>query len=181
VVTRGAAAARLCCVAAVIFGGHHIEREFEMDLKLLASVILGAALTLTGCSTTDTASQAATALKGDPLISVLTNSTGEGLGLTQTQAAGGLGSVMSLASSKLPADDYAELGKVLPNSDKYMEVAKSAGLLTDPITDVTHLKSAMRKLDISPDKASVMLGQVSSYVGKVGGEPTKSMLTSLWK
>jgi hypothetical protein len=38
----------------------------------------------------------------------------------------------------------------------------------------------MRKLDISPDKTSQMLGQVSSYVGKVGGEPAKSMLTSLW-
>ena len=151
-----------------------------MAVKLLASVILGAALTLTGCSTTETASQAANGLKGDPLISVLTNSTGEGLGLTQTQAAGGLGSVMSLASSKLPAADYAELGKALPNADKYIEVAKSAGVVTDPITDVTRLKSAMRKLDISPDKTSQMLGQVSSYVGKVGGEPAKGMLTSLW-
>jgi len=152
-----------------------------MAMKLLASAILGVALALSGCSTTDTASKAASALKGDPLMSVLTNSTGEGLGLTQTQAAGGLGSVMSLASSKLPAADYAELGKVLPNADEYIDVAKSAGVLTDPITDVTRLKSAMRKLDISPDKASIMLGQVSSYVGKVGGEPTKSMLTSLWK
>jgi hypothetical protein len=152
-----------------------------MAAKLFASAILGASLILTGCSTTNTASQAANDLKGDPLVSVLTNSTGEGLGLTQTQAAGGLGSVMSLASTKLPAADYAELGKVLPNADKYIAVAENAGVLTDPITDVTRLKSAMRKLDISPDKASLMLGQVSSYVGKVGGEPAKSMLTGLWR
>jgi hypothetical protein len=152
-----------------------------MAAKLLATIILGTALTLTGCSTTETASQTANRFQGDPLMSVLTNSSGEGLGLTQTQAAGGLGSVLSLASSKLPAADYESLGKALPNSDKYIATAKSAGVLTDPITDVTRLKSAMRKLDISPDKASRMLGEVSSYVGKVGGEPAKTMLASVWK
>jgi Protein of unknown function VcgC/VcgE (DUF2780) len=162
-------------------GGHRSCREFDMAVKLLACVILGAALTLTGCSTTDTASQAASAFQGDAPMSVLTNSTGGGLGLTQTQAAGGLGSVMSLASSKLPAADYASLGKVLPNADKYIAAAQNAGVLTDPITDVGRLNSAMRKLGISPDKASSMLGQVSNYVGKVGGDSTQDTLTSLWR
>jgi hypothetical protein len=152
-----------------------------MAAKLFASAILGAALTLTGCSTTETATQAANGLKSDPLVSVLTNSTGEGLGLTQTQAAAGLGSVMSLASSKLPAADYAELGKVLPNADKYIAAAKDAGVLTDPITDVTRLNSAMRKLGVSPDKTAQMLGQVSSYVSKVGGPSAKTLLASAWK
>lgn len=152
-----------------------------MVVKLLASAILGGALTLAGCSTTDTASQAASAFQGDALMSTLTNSTGGGLGLTETQAAGGLGSVMSLASSKLPAADYASLGKVLPNADKYVQVAKSAGVLTDPITDVGRLNSAMGKLGITPDKSSRMLGQVRDYVGKVGGDSAKNMLTSVWK
>ena len=67
--------------------------EVDMAAKLLASAILGAALILTGCSTTETAAQAANGLRGDALISVLTNSTGEGLGLTQTQAAAGLGAI----------------------------------------------------------------------------------------
>ena len=120
-----------------------------MAAKLLASAIISAALILTGCSTTETASQAANGLKGDPLMSVLTNSTGGGLGLTETQAAGGLGSVMSLASNKLPAADYAALGEALPNADKYIAAAQNAGVLTDPITDVDRLNSAMRKLGIT--------------------------------
>jgi hypothetical protein len=152
-----------------------------MGTKFLASAILGAALTLAGCSTTETASQAANAFQGDALMSVLTNSTGGGLGLTQTQAAGGLGSVMSLASSKLPAADYESLAKVLPNTEKYIAAAKSAGVLTDPITDVTRLNASMRKLGITPDKASAMLGQVNNYVGKVGGDSAKNMVASLWK
>ena len=145
-----------------------------MAVKLLASVILGAALTLTGCSTTETASQAANGLKGDPLMSVLTNSTGEGLGLTQTQAAGGLGSVMSLASSKLPAADYAELGKALPNADKYIEVAKSAG--------VAH-RSDHRCRRVSTLRCASWISvltrhpkcsdRCASYVAKVGGEPSR--------
>jgi hypothetical protein len=155
--------------------------EVDMAAKLLATAILGAALILTGCSTTETAAQAANGLRGDPLISVLTNSTGEGLGLTQTQAAAGLGSIMSLASSKLPAADYAELGKALPNMDKYIAAAKEAGVLTDPITDVTRLNAAMRELGISPDKKAQMLGQVSNYVSKVGGPSAKTMLASVWK
>jgi hypothetical protein len=152
-----------------------------MAAKLLATIILGAALPLIGCSTTETASQAASAFQDDPLMGVLTHSTGEGLALTETQAAAGLGSIMSLAGSKLPAADYESLGKALPNSDKYIAAAKNAGVLTDPITDVARLKSAMRKLDISPDKASRMLGEVSNYVGKVGGPSAKTMLASAWK
>jgi len=152
-----------------------------MAVKLLASVILGAALTLTGCSTTGTASQAASTFQGDALMSVLTNSTGGGLGLTRTQAAAGLGSVMSLASSKLPAADYAALGKVLPNTDKYIAAAQNAGVLTDPITDVERFNSAMRKLDITPDRSSRMLGEVRDYVAKVGGTPAEITLASLWK
>ena len=152
-----------------------------MGTKPLAIVILGAALTLAGCSTTDTAAQAANAFQGDALMSVLTNSTGGGLGLTETQAAGGLGSVMSLANSKLPAADYEALAKVLPNTEKYIAAATQAGVLTDPITDVTRLNSAMRKLGITPDKASTMLGQVNNYVEKVGGDSARNIVASLWK
>jgi hypothetical protein len=88
---------------------------------------------------------------------------------------------MSLASSKLPAADYASLGKLLPNADKYIQAAQSAGILTDPITDVGRLNSAMGKLGITPEKSSKMLSQVGDYVGKAGGDSAKSMLTGLWQ
>jgi hypothetical protein len=140
-------------------------------------VILGATLALAGCSTTDTA---ASAFAGDPLVSVLTSSA-SGLDLSESQAAGGLGSIMSLASSKLPAADYAALGKVLPNADKYIEAAKGAGVLTDPITDVGRLNQAMRKLSITPDQTSRMLVQVGDYLDKAGGDSAKNMFAGLWK
>ena len=147
-----------------------------MRPKLLSTLIIGVLLSLAGCSTMD---RAASAFKGDALMSGLTNASG--LGLTETQAAGGLGSVMSLAGSKLPAADYASLGKLLPNADKYIKAAQQAGVLTDPITDVGRLNAAMGKLGITPDKSTQLLGQVGDYVGKLGGDSAKNMLTSLWK
>ena len=147
-----------------------------MAARRLVTLILGFTLSLVGCSTTD---MAASAFKGDALMSGLTSASG--LGLTETQAAGGLGSVMSLAGSKLPAADYATLGKLLPNADKYIKAAQSAGVLTDPITDVGRLNSAMGKLGITPDKSAKMLGQVGDYVGKLGGDSAKTMFTGLWQ
>jgi hypothetical protein len=142
-----------------------------------SALVLGAALAMNGCSTTDTAAMAADMFKGDSLMSGITGD----LGLTETQAAGGLGSVMSLAKTKLPAADYATVGKALPFADKYIKVAQQAGLLTDPISDVTRLNSAMGKLGITPDKATSMMGKLGDYVGAAGGESTKNMLMGLLK
>ena len=91
--------------------------------KTISTLVLGAVFALSGCSTADTAAKASSVFQGDSLMSGLTS----GLGLSETQAAGGLGSVMSLAGNKLPAADYVSLGKLLPNADKYIRVAQEAG------------------------------------------------------
>jgi hypothetical protein len=120
-------------------------------------------------------SSAAKMFAGDSLVSGLTS----GLGIDAKQAAGSLGSIMSLAENKLPAADYSSLTKVLPGSDKYLKVAKDAGLLTDPITDSNKLYSAMGKLGINPDTAAKLYSQVGDYVGKSGGTSAKNMLMGL--
>ena len=144
-------------------------------LRTFATLVLGAVFALSGCSTAGTAARAASMFQGDSLMSRLTS----GLGLSETQAAGGLGSVMSLAGKKLPAADYASLSKLLPNADKYLKVAQEAGVLREPITDVTRLNSAMGKLGIKPDTATKMLGQLGDHVGAAGGDSAKNMLMGL--
>jgi hypothetical protein len=120
---------------------------------------------------------AADLFSDDSLVSGLTGD----LGLSSEQAAGGLGSLMSLAQNKLPASDYSSLTKYLPGADKYVEAAKSAGLLTDPITDFGKLNSAMDKLGITPATATKMFGQVGDVVGKAGGDSVKNSLMGLLK
>jgi hypothetical protein len=73
---------------------------------------------LAGCTTSSTPSFA-----GDALMSTLTSGAG---GLSTSQAAAGLGAVMSLAQSRL-GGDYAQIAKLLPNAEKYLQVAKDAG------------------------------------------------------
>lgn len=138
------------------------------------AALVSAGLLVGGCAAND-AMSAADALSGDALVGDLTS----GVGIDAGQAAGGLGSILSLAQNKLPNADYDSLTKVLPSSEKYIEMAKDAGLLTTPITDVGRLNSAMTQLGISPAQASDLYSTVGDYVSKVGGESLGNSLTAL--
>ena len=113
----------------------------------------------------------------DTTLSGLTS----GLDLDADQAGAGLGSIMSLAQNKLPATDYASLTKLIPNSDSYIKMAQDAGVLTDPITDVGRLNSAMEKLGISPEVSSSMYKKLGDLVGLGGGDSLQSSLMGLLK
>lgn len=146
-----------------------------MIRKIFAAILLGAALAVGGCAGNDMMSSAASMFEGDSLVSGLTS----GLGIDAKQAAGGIGSIMSLAENKLPASDYSSLTKVLPSADKYLKVAKDAGLLADPITDAGKLYAAMGDLGIDADTASKLYSQVGDYLGDVGGPSARKMLMGL--
>jgi hypothetical protein len=146
--------------------------------RIAALFVLAASVALSGCSTTSLADQAVKMFANDSLVSGLTSN----LGLTSLQAAGGLGSVMSLASSKLNPTDYASLGKVFGNSKDYLSIAEKAGVLGkgNPIKDIAGLNSAFGTLGISPETGAKMLGQVSDYAGSAGGDAAKGLLKTLF-
>jgi len=108
---------------------------------------------------------------GDALMGSLT-----GQGMTTNQAAGGLGAVMSLAQSKLPASDFVALSKYLPSSDKYLKVAQDMGLLRNPIRDMKQLNDAFATLGLDAGQARSLLGSTSEYLTKQGGESARSLL-----
>jgi hypothetical protein len=137
--------------------------------------LAAAALSFTGCSGNDTVDAVAGAFEGDALISGLTSD----LGIDTTQAAGGIGSILSFAESSLPAADYSTLAGLLPGADNYIKVAQEAGLLTNPIADATQLRSAMGQLGIAPATATKLYSEVGNYLGNVGGPSAKSMLMNL--
>lgn len=144
-----------------------------MDRRFFAAVIFASGvLAVSGCSTT---SSVASMFSGDSLISGLTSN----LGLSATQAAGGLGSVMSLAESKLAGADYASIAQLLPNASKYLDVARQAGISTDAISSVADLNSAMSKLGVSPSQASQLVSSVGDFVGTAGGDSAKNMIMGL--
>lgn len=148
-----------------------------MIRKPLASMLLVFSIAVSAPVSADLLSSARDTLGGDTLVSSLAG----GLGLDAAQAGGGLGSILSLAQTKLPAADYASLAGLLPSADNYIKMAQEAGVLTDPITDIGRLDAAMDKLGISPDTASSLYTQLGDYVGKAGGESTQEQLMALLK
>lgn len=137
--------------------------------NFLAIAALGTAAAVTGCASTSPMSFA-----GDPLVSSLTSGIS---GLSTSQAASGVGSILGLAQSKLSPADFGTVAKTMPNADKYLTAAQDAGVATRDIKDITGLNSAFAKLGINPQQARGMLGGVTDWVAKSGGDAAKGMMT----
>lgn len=140
-----------------------------------ACMIIVLSVATAGCSSNDTMSSATDLLSNDALASSLS-----GLGLDADQLGGGLGSIMSLAENKLSAGDFSKLADVLPNAQKYVDMAKSAGLLDDPIGTLQGLNSAMSKLGISPSTATDLFSKFGEYAAEAGGADLGSKVAGLF-
>lgn len=143
--------------------------------KLLTIAILATALASSACSTTDDLRSAASLFAGDSLVADLTSS----LGLNAKQVAGGLGAALSYVQGRLPASNFNAITQFLPGADKYLEFAKTAGLLDSPISDKAQLSSTLDGLGIAPDTAQQMYRQVGDAIAANGGETAKVAFLNL--
>src|SRR5699024_5690313 len=98
------------------------------------------------------------------------------LGLGQDQVAGGLGSMLGLASEKLSANEYDKLAGMIPGADQYLDTAKSLGALSEPLKNMSDLKNALGSLGMSPGEISRFVPMVTGYLGKSGGADMQSLL-----
>ncbi len=110
----------------------------------------------------------------NPLMSTLTSA----LGVTQDQAEGGVGSMLTLAHEKLAAGDFDKIAAVIPGASKYLEKAKALGAVTGPLVNAAGLNGALSKLGISPATAAKFIPKVTQYVGKVGGKDVGALLSN---
>ena len=113
----------------------------------------------------------------DPLVAGLKST----LGVTDNQAQGGLGSILTLAQEKLAKGDFDKIAQVIPGSQKYLDAAKKLGAVTGPLTNSAGLKSAYSRLGIPADTAAKFTPTVLDAVGKVGGDSVRNMLAGVLK
>jgi len=113
----------------------------------------------------------------DPLISMLTSK----LGVTDGQAKGGMGSLLTLAKEKLSGGDFGKLTALLPQASKYMDTAKQLGAVAGPLKNLGGLNGALSKLGMKPDTVSKFVPTVADYVGKLGGDSAKNLLLGALK
>jgi hypothetical protein len=132
--------------------------------RFIALATFGTAAVVSGCSTMS--------YMNDPLVGSLTSGIS---GLSSTQAAGGVGSLLGMAQSKLSPADFATLTKALPNADKYMRAASDAGISLAGVKDAGSLNSAFSKLGISPEQGRSLTRGVSDWLAKNGGDAAKSV------
>jgi hypothetical protein len=109
----------------------------------------------------------------DALISSLTST----LGLTENQAQGGVGSILTLAQERLAAGDFDKIAAVVPGAQKYLDTAKSLGAVTGQLGNLAGLNSALGRLGIKPDQAAKLVPAVTDFVGKAGGPEVGKLLS----
>jgi hypothetical protein len=113
----------------------------------------------------------------DPLIAALTSK----LGVTENQAKGGMGSLLTLAKEKLGGSDFSKLTAHIPHATKYIDTAKQLGAVTGPLKDKAGLNGALSKLGMNSETVSKFIPTVLDYVGKIGGDNAKNILASALK
>lgn len=113
----------------------------------------------------------------DPLISLLMNK----LGITDNQAKGGMGSLLTLAKEKMSGGDFGKVTKLMPQATKYMDTAKQLGAVVGPLANMAGLNGALSKLGMKKETVTKFVPTVTDYVGQIGGDSMKNMLLGALK
>jgi hypothetical protein len=131
----------------------------------------------------------ASKVMGSDLISTLTKS----LSITPEQAAGGAGSLFGLAKTKLTADQFAKVAKVVPGMDGLLKAAPAAApagtdamssmtsMLPSSIGGLASVAGSFQKLGLSPEMVGKFLPIMSKYVQTKGGSNVANMLMGALK
>ncbi|OEF23010.1 DUF2780 domain-containing protein [Vibrio rumoiensis] len=109
------------------------------------------------------------------LISSLTDQ----LGVSPTQAAGGAGALIAMASNELTGSTGDELNALSPKISSLLSSAKSASSSIDSMSAVT---AAFEKLGLDSSMVEQFVPIVLDYLGNEGASSDLlGSLTSLWK
>jgi uncharacterized protein VcgC/VcgE DUF2780 len=144
-----------------------VNRNFAVALIVCAAGLLN------GCAQMESVMGVASSTG---LTSTLVNR----LGVTETQAAGGVGSILAFAQQHLAAGDFDLVAKAIPGSEKYLGMAKQL-LGGVPVSDKAGLQGAFSKLGMSPDMVGKFAPIVTDYVGKAGGQQAGTLLAGVLK
>ena len=95
----------------------------------------------------------------------LTKDLAKNFGVTEAQAAGGVGAMFQHAAEKLNAVDFDSIRKSTPGVDKYLKASQSA-LGGAKLSDIGGLEGAFKKLGLTPQMVAQFKPLVLDYVGK---------------
>ncbi|MGS0681495.1 DUF2780 domain-containing protein [Shewanella sp. 125m-7] len=133
--------------------------------------------------------ETATTQTGQEQSSDLVGTVMSQLGLSQTQAEGGLGSLLSLAKSSLGSSDFSSIADSIPGVDGLLGAApkldsdsgvsgllSKAGGLGESLQGGAMVYDAFEKLGISKELAAPMVDIVKGYLDTNGSSGTSDLL-----
>jgi hypothetical protein len=144
-----------------------------MNRNVAFALLLACAGLLGACSSMES-------MMGMGASSSLPSTLTKQLGVTDGQAAGGVGAILAFAQQRLAAGDFDLIAKAIPGSETYLGMAKQL-LGGAGINDKAGLQSAFSKLGMSPNMVSQFAPIVTDYVGKAGGGQASNLLAGLLK
>jgi hypothetical protein len=121
------------------------------------------------------------------------------LGVTEEQATGGSGSVLSLAKSRLSPDEFSQVAGAVPEMDTLLGAAPAVegkGGVTDTaasaassmlgsgggsLGSLASLVGPFQQLGLSPDMIGKFVPSILEYVGGKGGSGVQSLLAGALK
>jgi len=177
-----------------------------MKNKILLSVISATLLTITNASAFslgDAASalsavNSATQTKQAPSAATqkssdLTSMLTQQLGVTDKQASGGVGSILSYAKTALPQNKYTQLASAIPNAGSLLSMAPKAsgsnnalGALAGSLAGnnsaagLTALASQFSSLGLNSSMVSQFVPVIMNYLKSSGSGSAASILSSLF-
>ncbi|HEU4352000.1 MAG TPA: DUF2780 domain-containing protein [Burkholderiales bacterium] len=95
----------------------------------------------------------------------LTKDLAKNLGVTEAQAAGGVGAMFQQAAEKLTAVDFDSIRNSAPGVDQYLKASQNA-LGGAKLSDIGGLQGAFKKLGLTPEMVAQFKPYVLDYVGK---------------
>lgn len=139
----------------------------------------------------DAASEAS-AFGIEQLVSLLTTN----LGVTESQAEGGLASIIDYAKKNLSSTDFSQLTDSLPGvndilssvpdvseqgeqaKDGLSSLMNKAAEYSDSVKNINELKQQFDELGLSPEMISGFVSQINTYLNSEEGQEAKALLQS---
>ncbi len=110
----------------------------------------------------------------------LVGSISKNIGITPTQATGGLATILQYAKTQIPTSDYTSLIKDVPALNNLNTSSLTDSLLAS-ITSSESVKTAFSTLGLDPALISQFVPLIVDYAKSVGGTESSSILTGALK
>ncbi|MFQ3248940.1 MAG: hypothetical protein ACI9O6_000744 [Glaciecola sp.] len=140
-----------------------------------------------GDKTEEVAAVAEASPNMDGMISAIT----QNLGVSSSQAEGGLGSIMSYVKDNVSSDKFSQLSSTLPGIDQVLSAVPAisseeggmAGLLSkaaeynDTLKGLNDMKKQFEALGLSPEMITGFIEQAQAYLNTPQGQEARKVLT----